>query len=329
MEQEEQRWAKREAACWYVPRLGTIPQVCPEGVFRLVGGNLNCTSTKEVRDRKVLDIHQILEMWDVQGEGFSNISIDWRRIPQKKRLDAWFCTCKDKYCSSAFHNSYKGTTMTTRQPGGIATFVRKEFRQYILWSVGNFRGPGRWNSWIIQADPSHRTRMVVAYQVGQAQQRGLSTIYQQHVHYIQAHGLTCILRELFQEDILSVISRWIEHGDRILIFIDMNEHILMGHLAKAFQHLGLLEATHLNWKGSKSQTFVFGKGEPIDGMYHSPELKITLVMQLSFHEGVGDHKTTLVDVTTRSVIGKLEKRVVMPQARKLSNKKEKSVKEYI
>ncbi len=36
-----------------------------------------------------------------------------------------------------------------------------------------------------------------------------------------------------------------------------------------------------------------------------------------------------MDVTTRSVIGKLEKRVVMPQARKLSNKNKKSVKEYI
>ena len=109
----------------------------------------------------------------------------------------------------------------------------------------------------------------------------------------------------------------------------MNEHILTGHLAKAFQRLGLLEATHLNWKGSKPQMFVFGKGEPIDGMYHSPELEITLIMQLSFYEGVGEHKTTLVDVTTRSVIGKLEEWVVMPQARKLSNKNEKSIKEYI
>jgi hypothetical protein len=111
-------------------------------------------------------------------------------------------------------------------------------------SWGDFRGLGRWNSWIIQADPSHKTRMVVAYQVGQARQRGLHTIYQQDVHYIQTHGLNCTPRELFQADILSAISHWIEHGDRILIFIDMNEHILTGRLAKAFQRLGLLEATH-------------------------------------------------------------------------------------
>jgi hypothetical protein len=173
------------------------------------------------------------------------------------------------------------------------------------------------------------TRMVVAYQVGQAPQRGLRTIYQQHVCYIQAHGLSCTQRKLFQQDILSAISHWIENGDRILIFINMNEHILTGYLAKVFQCLGLLEATHLNWKGSEPQTFVFGKGKPIDGMYHSPELEITLIMQLSFHKEVGDCKTTLMDVTTRSVIGKLEQRLVMPQARKLSNKNEKNIKEYI
>jgi hypothetical protein len=50
-------------------------------------------------------------------------------------------------------------------------------------------------------------------------------------------------------------------------------------------------------------------------------------MQLSFHEGGGDHRTTLVDVTTRSVKGKFKRRVVTPQARKLATKNEKSVKE--
>jgi hypothetical protein len=118
-------------------------------------------------------------------------------------------------------------------------------------------------------------------------------------------------------------------GDRIIIFIDMNKHIITGTLPKEFQRLGLLEATHLNWEGTKPSTFVFGKGEPIDGIFHSPELEITAVMQLSFYEGVGDHKTTIIDVTTRSVIGKFERRVVTTQSRRLLTRNEKSMKEYI
>jgi hypothetical protein len=93
--------------------------------------------------------------------------------------------------------------------------------------------------------------------------------------------------------------------------------------------LGLLEATHLNWEESEPNTFVYGKGIPIDGVYHSPELEITSSMQLSFHEGVGDHRTTIIDVTTRSVIGKFERKVVTPQARRLSTRNERSMKEYI
>jgi hypothetical protein len=117
--------------------------------------------------------------------------------------------------------------------------------------------------------------MVVAYQVGRAHQRGLCTIYQQHMRYIQAHALSCTLRGLFQVGILNAIGRWMEHGDWIIIFIDMNEHIFTGIPPKAFQRLGLLESTHLNWKGTEPWMFVFGKGESIDGVYHSPELEIT------------------------------------------------------
>jgi hypothetical protein len=116
-----------------------------------------------------------------------------------------------------------------------------------------------------------------------------------------------------------------EHRDWIIIFIDMYEHILTGILPKAFQHLGPLESTHLNWKGTEPWTFVFGKDKLIHGVYHSPELEITSSMQLSFHEGVGDHRTTIADITTRSFIGKLERRVVTPQARRLSTKNNKSV----
>jgi hypothetical protein len=54
IEREEQSRAKAELACWYVPRLGKILQDQPKGIFRLVGGNLNSASTKEVWDEKKL-----------------------------------------------------------------------------------------------------------------------------------------------------------------------------------------------------------------------------------------------------------------------------------
>jgi hypothetical protein len=51
--------------------------------------------------------------------------------------------------------------------------------------------------------------------------------------------------------------------------------------------------------------------------------------QLSFHEGVGDHRNILVDISTCSAIGKFERRVIPPKARHLVTKNDSSVKAYL
>ncbi len=79
----------------------------------------------------------------------------------------------------------------------------------------------------------------------------------------------------------------------------------MGGLAKYLLNMGLHEATQANWGSLEPHTYVRGT-EPIDGVWFLPELEITLTIQLSFHEGVGDHITVLVDVSTISAIGKQE-----------------------
>jgi hypothetical protein len=171
--------------------------------------------------------------------------------------------------------------------------------------------------------------MAVAYQVGQAWQREIRTIYQQHARYMMHHGLLGNSRELFQADILAIITRWIESGNRIILFMDMNEHILTGNLLRELLRLGLQEATHEHWEDLEPSTFVYGNGMPINGVYHTPDLTITGLMQLSFHEGVGDHRTVLVDISTESAIGKFERRVIPPKARCLVTKNDDSVKAYL
>jgi hypothetical protein len=61
-----------------------------------------------------------------------------------------------------------------------------------------------------------------------------------------------------------------------------------------------------------------GGKEPIGTVFHTLDLEVTSTLQLSFHKGVGDHCTVLVDISTRSAIGKQELRVVHPHAQGLS-----------
>jgi hypothetical protein len=139
LEQEEWKWAERELACWYVPHLG---------------------STKEVWDKKISDKYWILERWDAQGGGFSEIGINWRRIPQREHLESWFRTSQDEYCTSASHNCHKKIAMTTRQQEGMAIFPESNSgnTSYGVWAIsealadgicGSFKptpatGPGWW-----------------------------------------------------------------------------------------------------------------------------------------------------------------------------------------
>ncbi len=213
-----------------MPRLGEVPQIRPEGVFHLLGGNLNSASSNEVRDRKISNIHHLIKTWDVQGRGFSKIGIDWRNLSQSKGLVSWFRTSHDEYRTATAHNTKENVPTSIRQQGGFGLFARKELRQYIARSSRDFRGLGRWHSWIIQADPRHRTRMVVAYQVGRSRQQGPRTIYQQHARYMQLAGITGTPRELFSSDFVNAILRWIEHGDCIVLLVDANKHILKGKL---------------------------------------------------------------------------------------------------
>jgi hypothetical protein len=148
--------------------------------------------------------------------------------------------------------------------------------------------------------------------------RGDSTIYQQQVRYIQTHEVNPSPSHLFIADFVAQLQVWQQEGDHLLIFMDMNEQVLQGWLAKYLLNMGLQEATQANWGSSELHTYVRGT-EPIDGVWLSLELETTLTMQLFFHKRVGDHRIVLADVSTASAIGKQDFQVVQPHARQLSS----------
>ena len=129
-------------------------------------------------------------------------------------------------------------------------------------------------------------------------------------------------------DFLAMLQCWRQQGDRLLIFIDMNKDILNGPLAKRMLRMGLEEATHQHWGDIKPHTYLGGK-EPIDAVFHTPDLEVTSTLQLSFHKGVGDHRTVLVDISTWSAIGKQEFQVIHPHAQRLNSKNNRARAKYL
>lgn len=116
--------------------------------------------------------------------------------------------------------------------------------------------------------------------------------------------------------------------EQIILFIDANEHVLTGKLPqRLFAELDMNEATNTRWGEEEPMTRIRGSF-PIDGVYHTKDIEIMSTVQLSFHESVGDHRSVVVDISTRSATGELGFKIVQPKARRLSSKNEKRSAKY-
>jgi hypothetical protein len=76
IKRQERQQAEQDTACWFVKRLGNMPQDRPEGAFQLLGANLNSASSHDVCRCKISNIHQLIETWDIQCGGFSEVGIE-------------------------------------------------------------------------------------------------------------------------------------------------------------------------------------------------------------------------------------------------------------
>ena len=135
---------------------------------------------------------------------------------------------------------------------------------------------------------------------------------------------------IFVEGLTNALRCWRAAGDRLILFIDSNEHVLTGRLAGLFAHpsIDMHEASHAFWnKGMEHNTHINGT-KPINGVYASPEIDVQSFLALSFHEGVGDHRTSIIDVTTASMIGMFQGHIVRPTSRRLTTKQSASVASY-
>ena len=311
---------------WYVPRLGNMGKRREEGVFRIMGGQLNSMSGDDVRIRKVMDIKRIVDTWEIQGGCLSEVGINWPRRRYGDRLLDWLRPFYEDIKVTTHNNTTENIGIS--QPGGVAQFVRGELGQYARSHATDFRDLGRWSSWTFFAGKNHITRVVSAYNLAHHQSKELGSVYQQHTRYLQRKGIKGRTpRSMFHEDFIGVLRQWLNAGERLLIFIDLNEHILTSGLANDILSLGLREATHDYWPSEEPRTYIRGSG-PIDAVYYSRDLEITNVAQLSFHEGVGDHRTVIVDVSARSMIGVDSFKIVRPAARRLTAANEKCRKRY-
>jgi hypothetical protein len=133
------------------------------------------------------------------------------------------------------------------------------------------KGLGRWIWILLGGTNGHNTRVITAYNPCKNRNVNLGTTYQQQQRYFitKKKDLTCPLIP-FRNHLIKQMKEWRAAGDRIILFMDHNKHVINGQLGKALadkegldlqeaivQHTGTSPARHFSKVPGQSMGYVY------------------------------------------------------------------------
>ena len=204
----------------------------------------------------------------------------------------WYKQDLEKVNCVAACNEHDKARTSRHQPGGTAIAVRGAMTQYAKSKSKDPRGLGRYCSFVFWANPQHKCRVVVAYNVCNGKPKGLKTQYQQITRYCQDKGIKESPKELMRKDFAKQCGLWRKNNEKLVIIMDANESTMDGPLRRMLEEEGvdLEEFSHKYYGSVPPNTFIDGK-MPIDAGYKTPDLEITAFCMLSFLDSTGDHRS--------------------------------------
>jgi hypothetical protein len=209
---------------------------------------------------------------------------------------------------------------------------------YVLLSGFDQTRLGHW-FWIQVRTGEHRTQIVSAYQpcrlsgwqlIGHnGLMKGRGTVAAQHKHYFWKKSNSNKPREIFSSQLITKLMAWRGAGEEVILFIDVNENVYTGPLAKALQGNGLkMEEQTICLTGKEApHSHCTGK-VAIVAMYATPGIIYTNSYLSPNCAGVGNHQFQLHDFDAHTVLGTNYPKTVHHQGSALRCKVERTVKRY-
>ncbi len=111
----------------HVPHLGNMKKMQPEGVFWLLGGQMNSASSTNARLRKLGDIVQLCKEFEIQGGLLSEVWVNWSTFPQSANLASWF---RDKIPDVKTH-------LANNKMRGLLTIIQEAWPHLHVESLSN------------------------------------------------------------------------------------------------------------------------------------------------------------------------------------------------
>jgi hypothetical protein len=149
-----------------------------------------------------------------------------------------------------------------------------------------------------------------------------STTYQQHRRYFRVRNGDQCPRAIFKNDLISMLTKWKEEGDRIIVSLDANEHIYKKSIGKALTDREGLAMKEVVGEFTQKQigTTYFRGSEPIGRVWATSGVTVCNAAIMPAGFGVGDHRLFVIDFVTKDLVGEAPPKVVRPASRRLNTK---------
>ena len=298
--------------------------------LRVLGVNINSMSFWLRDNYKADRLKFIFEKYGIDAAGLQEVCINWSEFKASQTLATILRSKTEKIRSVASHNKKETKNVGRNQRGGTATILRNQLAAFVVDSNTDHTGLGRWSWYLVEGEPGHRTYFITAYAPCGNTAAGHHTVYKQQERFIHLKGLNTNPKAMFREDLLEILRRWRKNGDRVVLIMDANEHVIDGAMCKqlAGEDLQMREAVHSETNSPGPKTWFRG-ADPIDGIWVSSEIDVIGASYLPFDGSLGDHRPVIADLTMSSVLGKHPKHIVPAQARRLDSKIVRAREAYI
>ena len=301
---------------------GIAPNSKQEGIFRMMCENANGFHNRISGNQKIAKALDIKEDLDIDCLLYCEHRLNLRHQSNVNDIKQMFQ--REIACTAvAAHNVHEWKQAGRVQEGGTGAICFGDATGYIRKVGKDEEGLGRWSWILLGGSDGHMTRLITAYNPCKSGKANSGTSYQQQRRYfiMKKQDLTCP-RTLFRRHLTAALEKWRAAGERLVLFMDHNEHVYDGTLGKMLgdrEGLNLREVI-LDKTGVQTGATFFRGSQPIDGLWASSDLVISNACVMPFGYGVGDHRAFILDIPLESLIGINPVRIVRPASRRLNSR---------
>ncbi len=301
---------------------GYAPPTKAEGTVCLTYENINGINNRMCNNEKLERMREIHNKMEVDIVAYSKNQLNMKNKNNCNRFNQLFKGGEAVVHSVIAHNVHENFGKV--QQGGTSLIMFGPLIDQLDFNKNgkDDKGLGRWSVMTVQGDGAW-TRIVCGYNPCGNSKLNSSMTYQQHRRYFVTlqKDLSCP-RVRFRQDLVKVLKKWREEGDRLIVCMDANEDInkiSIGRTLTDREGLNMVEAVG-EFTGKKIGPTFFRGSKPINGIWTTTDVIVTHACVMPAGFGVGYHCLFVIDMQAASLIGEEPLKVQRFTSRQLNTK---------